>query len=204
MDSIDCGAGVDRVVVNRSDRVFGCESITRLRGQKVQGDVRLGDETANVLDGWTWRRADLILGFGGRDYLNGHSGADILWGNDESDQLDGDDSPDLLLGGSGGDVLWGNSGNDRLWGGFGLERIYGDWEADDPGDGGRRDLLDRGRRPDRRHRLRPGHRPCCRAPGRRRGRERLRNGSFASRAKPYGRLTQPARLPNTAVFQCVR
>jgi Ca2+-binding RTX toxin-like protein len=136
MDSIDCGAGADRAVANRSDRVFGCESVTRLRGQKVQGDVRLGDETANVLDDWTWRRADLILGFGGDDYLNGHSGADILWGNDEDDQLDGDHSPDLLLGGAGDDTLWGNSGNDRLWGGFGLDRLYGDWEADDPGDGG--------------------------------------------------------------------
>lgn len=125
MDSIDCGPGFDRVIVNRGDRVFNCEAVTRLRGRRVPGITRPGTRENDVLSDWRWTGRDLIIGFAGNDYLNGHSNADLLWGNEGDDTLDGDLSPDLVLGGPGADLLFGDNGNDRLWGGFGLDTFYG-------------------------------------------------------------------------------
>ena len=147
MDSIDCGDGVDRVVVNRSDRVFNCESIRTLHGRRVTGRTWVGDDTNNVWnDAQGWFR-DVLVGLGGNDYLNGHANADTLWGNEGNDTLDGGHSPDLLLGGSDADWLIGYFGNDRLWGGFGLDTLEGrdhDDELFSLEDDGEADVIDCG------------------------------------------------------------
>ena len=107
LDSIDCGAGFDRVYVNRSDRVFNCEAITRLAAEWCRALVRMGTSGDDVLNELDWNGADLIFGLAGIDYLNGHAGADMLWGNEGDDVLDGDHGPDLLLGGPDNDLLIG-------------------------------------------------------------------------------------------------
>jgi Ca2+-binding RTX toxin-like protein len=135
VDSIDCGAGFDRVVRNNGDRVFNCESVRPLRGRKPPGVVRAGTSADDALSNLRWTGTDFILGYAGDDYLNGHSDADVLWGNEGDDRLDGDHSPDMLLGGPGNDTLWGNSGNDRLWGGLGRDSLFGDWTVNQPDDG---------------------------------------------------------------------
>jgi Ca2+-binding RTX toxin-like protein len=130
VDTIDCGAGLDRAYVNRRDRVFNCEAIIRRRGTWPPGIDRNGTPGDDILSDYTWFEQDLIVGFGGKDYLNGHANADMLWGNEGEDTLDGDLSPDLLFGGAGNDWLMGHFGNDRLWGGWGLDRLDGR-EGDD-------------------------------------------------------------------------
>ena len=41
MDSIECGDGIDRVVINRRDKVFNCERVTRLRSRTVPGNFAI-------------------------------------------------------------------------------------------------------------------------------------------------------------------
>jgi Ca2+-binding RTX toxin-like protein len=131
MDSIDCGLGVDRVIVNRRDLFFNCEHVTRVHGRRVPGIVRRGTEDGDNLSWYQWYDRDFIIGFGGDDFLNGHGNADMLWGNQGDDTLVGSHSPDHVLGGPGDDQLWGDAtdgkgnGLDRLWGGAGLDTLYG-------------------------------------------------------------------------------
>ena len=110
MDSIDCGPGIDRVIVTgRSDKVFDCERVTRLRGRAVPGDfshqaeATMGDDNLGVFN---WYNRDFVDALAGNDYLNGHVNADMLWGNAGIDRLEGDTGPDRLLGGPDDDTVW--------------------------------------------------------------------------------------------------
>jgi Ca2+-binding RTX toxin-like protein len=131
MDSIDCGPGVDRVIVNRGDLTFNCEQITRLHGRRVPGLLWEGSDIDDIWDRWQGHNRDLLVGKGGDDYLKGHGAADMLWGNEGKDTLDGDLSPDQIFGGPGDDRLIGFTGLDRLWGGAGLDRFFGGPDNDE-------------------------------------------------------------------------
>jgi len=130
MDSIDCGRGFDRAVVNRRDRVFNCERVTRLSGPWVRGRLWEGTPEPDSWDDWRGHFSDLLVGWGGDDYLNGHAFPDIVWGNDGDDELRGSHGLDLLFGGPGHDLLFGEGGDDRLWGGSGLDHLYGGEDHD--------------------------------------------------------------------------
>ena len=200
VDSIDCGDGFDRVVRNNGDRVFNCEDVRRLHGPRPPGSVRMGTpDVDDQLDDTDWNGSDLILGLAGDDYLNGHAGGDILWGNEDDDILDGDTAPTLLLGGPGDDLLMGK-GRERSP----LGRLRGGRRSNGGDDDDELDL-DRGGRRGRSDHLRERPRPRHRATGRRRSQiSSSASGSSASRAKPYGGLTERARVPHSAVVQCVR
>lgn len=134
MDSVDCGDGVDRVVINRRDKVFNCETVVRLRGGGVPGDFSHQAEATSgddVLGRFTWYEQDFVDALAGSDYLNGHGKADMLWGNLGDDRLDGDNGPDLLLGGPGDDTIWGEDGLDRIWAGPGFDILWGDDRDDE-------------------------------------------------------------------------
>ena len=67
MDSIDCGGGFDRAVINRRDKVFNCERVTRLRGRTVPGNFSHQAEAtsgADVLDISTWYGRDFVDALG--------------------------------------------------------------------------------------------------------------------------------------------
>jgi hypothetical protein len=125
MDSVDCGPGFDRVILNRGDLAFNCEDVRQLRGRRVPGTLHEGTDGEDNMGKWDWYRRDFIVGLGGNDHLFGHANADMLWGNEGEDYLDGDLSPDHVLGGPGDDQLLGGNGLDRLWGGAGLDRLDG-------------------------------------------------------------------------------
>jgi Ca2+-binding RTX toxin-like protein len=131
MDSVDCGPGVDRVILNSGDLHFNCEHYTRLRGLAVPGTMRTGDDQPNQMDDWNWNNRDLLVGLGGDDFLRAHGSADMLWGNEGNDYVDGDLSPDHVLGGPGDDWLFGGYGLDRLWGGAGLDHFDGGFGDDE-------------------------------------------------------------------------
>ncbi len=125
LDSVDCGAGFDRAVVNRRDQAFNCERVVRLPGPGVQGRLWRDTNEENHWDDWFGHFRDLLVGLSGNDYLNGHAFPDMLWGNEGEDVLDGSHGPDLLIGGAHSDQLLGQGGDDRLWGGSGLDYLDG-------------------------------------------------------------------------------
>lgn len=132
VDSIDCGPGYDRAVVNRADRVFNCERVTRLRGRRVPGRFWVGkpdvDDERNDSSG---HFRDFLVGLGGDDSLFGHAFPDMLWGNDDDDYLNGGHGPDRLIGGPGDDTFEGGGGDDRLWGGGGIDTLTGNEHNDE-------------------------------------------------------------------------
>jgi Ca2+-binding RTX toxin-like protein len=134
MDSIDCGEGSDMAYVNRTDRVFNCETVRRVsprQGTTVPGRLWIDWAGDDFWSNSSGHFTDFLVGLGGNDYLNGHAFPDILWGNEGNDMLDGDLSPDLLMGGSDDDRLVGNGGNDRLWGGAGADDLEGSVGVDE-------------------------------------------------------------------------
>lgn len=128
IDSVDCGAGVDRAVLRPGDRYINCERVRRLGGRPTPaGTLRRG--TAGP-DDWTpwkpgWNDRDFVLALGGNDKLWGRAGADILWGHHGNDELEGNTGRDWLLGGPGVDVLSDEGGLDRLWAGAGADQLFG-------------------------------------------------------------------------------
>jgi len=134
MDVIDCGDGIDRVVVNRSDRFFNCEQYTRLRGQRVPGRVWVDTSDSDYWNNSAGWYRDILLGLGG-DYLNGNAGPDIIFRERGQRQPRRRPRPRPAPRRTGRRHPLGNDGNDRLWGGLGLDLLYGDWAIDDPGDG---------------------------------------------------------------------
>jgi Ca2+-binding RTX toxin-like protein len=130
MDSVDCGAGFDRAVVNRRDQVFNCERVIRRSGAWVRGRLWRDEQEENHWNETDGHFRDLLVGLGGDDYLNAFAFPDILWGNDGDDDLYGNSGPDLLLGGPGNDELLGEGGDDRLWGGTGLDHLGGGEDHD--------------------------------------------------------------------------
>jgi serralysin len=109
--------------------------------QVVTGEVRLGTEAADSLEGA--ERDDFLSGGAGNDVLRGGDGRDTLEGDGGSDTLDGgmgddflfggraaDDLRDLIYGGGGSDQIDGGAGNDDLNGGNGNDTIFGGLGAD--------------------------------------------------------------------------
>jgi Ca2+-binding RTX toxin-like protein len=125
IDSIDCGAGNDRAIVGRADRVFNCETVRRMsRGVAPPSGRGWNMGTVNDSRHGTDRR-DYMVGGGGDDTLWGEADHDILWGNAGLDTLLGDHGIDWLLGGPGDDILQGLNGNDRLVAGQGADQLFG-------------------------------------------------------------------------------
>lgn len=98
-DRIDCGAGSDLAVVDRSDQVANCESVVYPR-------VRC--ETITLDDN------NKLIGTPGDDHLCGLDGNDTLEGLGGSDSLDGGPGNDTIDGGPGQDTLFGNLGHDVI------------------------------------------------------------------------------------------
>jgi Ca2+-binding RTX toxin-like protein len=142
IDSIDCGTGRDRVVLNRGDRAINCESVRRLQGARTPAG-RLVRGTAGV-DDWShgsnshdFLNRDYVLGLGADDILWGWASSDILWGHDGMDTLVGGPGIDWLIGGPDDDILQEHAmvevgdGRDRLWAGPGLDRLFGYGDSDE-------------------------------------------------------------------------
>ena len=147
LDTIDCGPGFDRAVVNRRDQVFNCERVRVLAGPRVQGRLWRDTEELNYWHEMDGHYRDLLVGLDGDDLLNGFAFPDILWGNDGDDELYGNSGPDLLLGGPDDDLLRGEGGDDRLWGGTGLDYLGGGDDRDElisVSNDGQRDVVDCG------------------------------------------------------------
>jgi len=77
---------------------------------------------------------DILMGWGGHDYIFGNAGDDTLiglrfedelFGGDGNDILEGGKNVDNLLGGLGNDILIGGRGNDKfiMGRGFGMDTI---------------------------------------------------------------------------------
>ncbi|MEO0548314.1 MAG: calcium-binding protein [Pseudomonadota bacterium] len=104
-------------------------NVENINGSSVAGDVILGDDGANVLNG-----------LGGNDTLIGGAGDDTLIGGNNVDRARADaegDNTDILRGGDGNDTLTGNLGDDQMFGDAGDDLIV--WNN---GDGS--DLIDGG------------------------------------------------------------
>jgi serralysin len=82
------------------DVITGFENVY---GSRLAADVLRGDDQRNV-----------IISYGGADYLDGAGG---------NDSLSGGDGDDTLIGGSGDDTLRGGAGADRLEGGSGTDVV---------------------------------------------------------------------------------
>lgn len=80
------------------------------------------------------KRADLIYGLGGWDWINSGAGDDVLIGGGSMDQLYADAGDDVLIGGDGHDHLFADAGDDYLNAADGrdepghLEAAFGDRE----------------------------------------------------------------------------
>lgn len=130
-------------------------------GVRITGEIVIGDNTPNVLDGTAGtdsieggggadtldggRGADLLIGGGGRDSLAGKGGKDTLEGNGGGDTLSGGGGRDALNGGGGKDMLEGNGGKDTLEGGGGRDDLDGGGGKDTLDGGGGKDRIDGGR-----------------------------------------------------------
>jgi Ca2+-binding RTX toxin-like protein len=144
IDSIDCGPGIDRVVVRPGDRFANCESFRRLRGAPTPAGT-LRRLTANADDysshpgNTLWNERDYVFALGGNDHIWAWAGADILWGHNGDDQLVGGAGIDWLIGGLGNDQLQNvdlsddaaGDGLDRLWAGPGLDLLFGRGDSDE-------------------------------------------------------------------------
>lgn len=70
-------------------------------------------------------KADLMIGYSGKDKLSGVGGNDQLFGEDGDDQLSGAAGKDYLSGGTGNDTLIGGGGGDLMRGGDGGDTLCG-------------------------------------------------------------------------------
>ena len=119
-DSVDAGAGVDRLFINYAAMT-----------SNVTGGVAGG----NFGTGYVGHIADLlgssvdfqgsesftITSGSGNDMLTTGDGADVLHGGAGNDQLNGGGGHDVLYGDAGADSLRGGLGNDALTGGSGAD-----------------------------------------------------------------------------------
>jgi Ca2+-binding RTX toxin-like protein len=114
-DSIDGGAGVDRIVASGTNTVIGLTSTTSVPNSLtsitaidgvVGGNTRISGSAGND-----------TMNFNGVT-LNNIVGVD---GGDGNDTLLGAILGDILLGGAGNDFLAGREGADRLTGGTGID-----------------------------------------------------------------------------------
>ncbi|GKS84254.1 putative Ig domain-containing protein [Acidovorax sp. SUPP1855] len=143
------GSGNDTISgMEGDDLLMGGEGADILYGDGVytQGDTVVGE----MIQGYTFRGNDTLMGEAGKDILTGGVGEDQLFGGDGDDQLFGDTNSyasssgenllwipgqfhaaDFLDGGEGNDFLLGGGGADVLLGGRGNDTIYGDQYSGD-------------------------------------------------------------------------
>jgi len=130
-ESIDGGAGFDRLVINDPNvdlstlTITGIEEIIlgsgvnaiTLSGAQLAGIDHITQAdgaafTINAASGGTYSLADIT--FAGSATLNGSSDADILIGSSGDDILNGNAGNDVLHGGAGADTFNGGDGFDRV------------------------------------------------------------------------------------------
>lgn len=75
---------------------------------------------------------DIVLGRGGRDFINGGGGDDLIKGGSGGDVLNGDAGKDEVYGGSDADWLQDSGGGAKFWGGKGHDTFA----STDPGTSG--------------------------------------------------------------------
>ena len=148
-DKIDGGSGMDTVSYRSSDGAVHVDLVGRLTqgeadphvfGGDAEGDTLVSienvygsDNGADTLKGNG--RANLIIGWGGDDYILGREGNDSLHGGGGADEI---------MGGSGMDVLFGGMDDDNLDGGSGMDTVVGEMGDDIVKGGGGGDLLSGG------------------------------------------------------------
>jgi len=139
-ESIDGGAGFDRLVISDPDvdlstlTITGVEEIVLASGMSAVtlssaqlADIKRitqADDAAfviNAASAGTYSLADKT--FTGIVTLNGSSGADILIGSSVGDILNGNAGDDILDGNAGNDVLQGGAGADTFNGGDGFDTV---------------------------------------------------------------------------------
>ena len=141
-DSVDGGAGYDRLVVNSGVNISGIISITGMEELDLTGSstpsITLGDGqldafatigalgsvnaiTINAagagaysLSGKTLNVLVTLNGSSGDDVLTGSGGNDTINGNAGDDSIDGAGGDDTLAGGAGADSVAGGEGNDVI------------------------------------------------------------------------------------------
>ncbi len=157
-DSIDAGAGDDRVIASwGDDRVQGGAGDDRIEGL-AGDDILEGGDGDDVLDGDGLVKAgylnsvaasrhgsDFIDGGAGDDEINGGGGSDDIFGGEGDDRIFGDgggdsdsqtfidlqfQGEDYIDGEDGDDVAEGGGKDDVLYGGAGDDVLWGDTSAE--------------------------------------------------------------------------
>ncbi len=104
-DGIAAGAAINTFI-----------NFENVNGSSVGGDVIIGDDNDNVLNGLGGD--DVLMGAGGNDLLNGGDNVDQALAAATGDNID------VLSGGAGDDVLNGGLGNDELTGDEGEDGFF--------------------------------------------------------------------------------
>ncbi|WP_271466428.1 putative Ig domain-containing protein [Paracidovorax valerianellae] len=166
-DFVDGGAGNDTIRAGMGGDVLfggsGNDTISGMEGDDLlmggEGvDILYGDGVytqdgamwGEIIQGYTFRGNDTLMGEAGNDFLLGGVGEDQLYGGEGDDQLFGDTNSyvlagvenllwipgqfhaaDFLDGGDGNDFLLGGGSADVLLGGRGDDTIYGDQYSGD-------------------------------------------------------------------------
>ncbi|MFC2952878.1 calcium-binding protein [Marinicaulis aureus] len=115
---------------------FGETMIARSMGGEGVSGVKTDANTVNLILGYGGN--DFIRGLGGPDYLYGGDGDDTIYGDGAGtpsgsaghDFIDGGAGHDLVYGGDGDDYIDGGSENDDLRGSAGNDVIYGGFGRD--------------------------------------------------------------------------
>jgi Ca2+-binding RTX toxin-like protein len=144
-DSVNGGAGVDRLTVTVTEKSSGVwlQNLTKDNAGGFKGTFN-GDGSNDITFAQIERFSfidqaggnDIIITGRGRDLLKGGAGNDMLDGAGGNDRLFGQEGNDTLKGGLGVDLLFGGLGNDTLTGAKGKDVLVGG-EGDDVMTGGR-------------------------------------------------------------------
>ncbi|WP_201832614.1 calcium-binding protein [Microvirga zambiensis] len=127
------GAGIDRLIIDRSDKALAFVfdmmvegATTMLDGTLLSGFEQMQFHSGSGSDQLAGGDlADFINSSGGNDRISGRGGDDTLLGGDGADILDGGLGNDSIAGEEGLDDLDGGEGNDTIHGGEQADNLYG-------------------------------------------------------------------------------